>query len=438
VNPLTSLSARSGYLSGWQHRAGVIMLRGESSPPADLGVELHHSARSDEPNSADNAADVRQLPPDPALANITDAQIRDVNVMVDYAVRRGLEIPSDVLHDIALAKKQQLRDGEVSSELSVRFIAASTKLVRLISPATLDSIDFSSVQGLTLRHAPKKIARRYNTLGIFVFFVLLLSQIYWLVLHGTIEDIKAKTGHLKPYQTLMEIAWQEIGNNPTSDKVEMWMMSKVGDFQRRTNLYTAPNIRTASHAAKDTHNGPDNQIDFTALSIAEFLKLKNSLFTDFDVLDLLVFHLSAQSNEEIGYFESYGIAGKTLSNIVEAEYILQMMSQLVLPVVYGFMGAAVFLVRKISREYSRESLSENSTVDFRLRFFLGGVAGLAIAWFLAPSTEQLAGAASTSLRTFANLSPLVMSFVGGYAVDLMFSLIDRIVLSFTESSVKQA
>jgi hypothetical protein len=413
------------------------MLHSESSQPADHGVEIRDRAPSDEPNSADGATGVQQLQPDPALANITGTQMRDVNVMVDYAVRRGLEIPSDVLHDIAVAKKQ-LSDGEVSSELGVRFISASAKLVRLISPATLDSIHFSNLQGPTLRHAPKKIARRYNTLGIIVFFVLLLSQIYWLVLHGTIEDIKSKTGQLKPYQTLMEIAWQEIGNNPTSDKVEMWMMSRLGDFQRRANLNPTPNIRAASHATRDTHNGLDNQIDLTTLSIAQFLKLKNSLFTDFDVLDLLVPSHNGYNNQEIGYFESYGIAGKTLSNIVEAEYILQMMSQLVLPVVYGFMGAAVFLVRKISREYSRESLSESSVVDFRLRFFLGGVAGLAIAWFLAPSTEQLAGAASTSLRTFANLSPLVMSFVGGYAVDLVFSVIDRVASSFADSGAKQA
>jgi hypothetical protein len=218
----------------------------------------------------------------------------------------------------------------------------------------------------------------------------------------------------------------------------MWMMSRLGDFQRRANLNPTPNIGAASHATRDTHNGLDNQIDLTTLSIAQFLKLKNSLFTDFDVLDLLVPNHNGYNNEEIGYFESYGIAGKTLSNIVEAEYILQMMSQLVLPVVYGFMGAAVFLVRKISREYSRESLSESSVVDFRLRFFLGGVAGLAIAWFLAPSTEQLAGTTSTSLRTFANLSPLVMSFIGGYAVDLVFSVIDRVASSFTDSGVKQA
>ena len=113
------------------------------------------------------------------------------------------------------------------------------------------------------------------------------------------------------------------------------------------------------------------------------------------------------------------------------------MSRFFLPVMYGFMGTAVFLIRKIYQEYNRESLSESSTVDFRLRFFLGGVAGLAIVWFLAPSSEPVAGAVSTSSGTLANLSPLVLSFVAGYAVELLFSLIDRVVSSFTDSGVKQ-
>ena len=177
-----------------------------------------------------------------------------------------------------------------------------------------------------------------------------------------------------------------------------------------------------------------NQIDIGSFDFLQFLKLKNSLLNDSGKLNFLLLDLNESDDESEGYFQ--GLDSATW-NIVKEEYVLQIMSRFFLPVMYGFMGAAVFLIRKIYQEYNRESLSESSTVDFRLRFFLGGVAGLAIAWFLAPSSEPVAGAVSTSSGTLANLSPLVLSFVAGYAVELLFSLIDRVVSSFTDSGVKQ-
>jgi hypothetical protein len=196
------------------------MLHTEDSQPAIQDRETTGHTRSDEPNSASEPTGVAQPPWDLTLTNITCDQVRDANVMVAYAVRRGLELPPDLLQDVAIAKKQ-LIDGQVSSEVGARFIATSAKLARLISPATPDSIHFSRGQNSSQKNSPKTIAKRYYALGIAVFFVLLIIQGYWFVLNGFLDDIKRTSELLKSYQTLLEIGWQEIGHNPTGEAVEM-------------------------------------------------------------------------------------------------------------------------------------------------------------------------------------------------------------------------
>ncbi len=404
------------------------------SQSADHVEETAGRKRSEEPNLPSETSGVAQLPSHFTIANITFDQLRDVDVMLDFAVKRGLEIPPDVLQDIAVAKIQ-LSHGQGSAELSSRFIAGSAKLARLISPATVKSINFSRGLNLQQKHSPATIARKYNVIGFSVFLVLLSFQLGWFVLNGVVEDIKQTRTLMKPYVNLMEIAWQEMGHNPTGPDVEMWMFSKIGQSKKNLTFVSNGTSTVGSVLAKDANT--KNLSDLSSLSISDFVRLKNSLSVDFNLLNLLFYDFAPDADRRIGYFESLGISHANLQNIVKADDVLQITIQFILPVMYGFMGSIVFLVRKISQEINRESLSESSTVDFRLRFFLGGVAGLAIAWFVAPSTEPLLAAASTSARTLANLSPLVMSFVAGYAVELLFSLIDRVVSSFTDSGVKQ-
>ena len=407
------------------------MSQAEDSEPANRVEKIRGHLRDDKSNLAQESVGAAQPPSDLTLANITCDQVRDVNIMVDYAIRRGLDVPPDVLQDIAQAKKQ-LIEGQVSAEAGVRFVAASAKLARVISPATIKSINFSGAQNPTQPNTPRKMARRYNALGIAVFVILLALQLYWTILHGYLEDIKKTSGGIKPYQTLLVIGWEEIGNNPTGVDVEKWMASKIAQFQKKIVFSETTSI--ADTVTKGSVSRSPNQIDIGSLDFLQFLKLKNSLLNDSGKLNFLLLDLNESDDESEGYFQ--GLDSATW-NIVKAEYVLQITSRFFLPVMYGFMGAAVFLIRKIYQEYNRESLSESSTVDFRLRFFLGGVAGLAIAWFLAPSSEPVAGAVSTSSGTLANLSPLVLSFVAGYAFELLFSLIDRVVSSFTDSGVKQ-
>jgi hypothetical protein len=429
------------------------MSQAQSSQPAN-GVEgTEGQTAPEEKKAVEEVPSVTQSALDHRLAHITVDQIQDVNKMIDYAVRRGLELQPDVLQDIAVAKTQ-LATGQVSAEVSSRFIAASAKLARAISPATLSSISFSREQHQNRKNSPRRIARKFNQLGIVVFFVLLGVQGYWFVLNGFVEDVKKTRILIKPYAMIGELSWQELNDehasapkdpaittntsteefHPSGDATRARLISKLVEIEKKRTASLITNGNTTTDSSKDLRTAA---ADLSGLSISDMFLLKNTLDSDSRFVGALMLYLSTADDDRVEYthyYKAFDVSYVDLRNLEKAAYILQIISRFLLPVIYGFMGATVFLVRKIYYEYNRERLSESSTVDFRLRFFLGEVAGLAVAWFLAPANEPIAAALPTS--TIANLSPLVMSFIAGYAVELLFSVLDRVVSSLTDSGVK--
>jgi hypothetical protein len=69
--------------------------------------------------------------------------------------------------------------------------------------------------------------------------------------------------------------------------------------------------------------------------------------------------------------------------------------------------------------------------------FLGGAAGLAAAWLALPPSAGMSQV-TDQLPTVASLTPLVLSFVAGYTVEILFSLIDRVIAALTAATPKPA
>jgi len=59
---------------------------------------------------------------------------------------------------------------------------------------------------------------------------------------------------------------------------------------------------------------------------------------------------------------------------------------------------------------------------YRLRVYMGMLAGLIIIWFL-PVTEADPGLKS--------LTPFALAFLAGYSIDLLFALMDKLIAAFS-------
>jgi hypothetical protein len=64
-----------------------------------------------------------------------------------------------------------------------------------------------------------------------------------------------------------------------------------------------------------------------------------------------------------------------------------------------------------------------------LRLGLGGIAGLAIGWFWVPTSAK-AIAEVSSLTT----APFALAFLAGFSIELLFSLLDRIIAAINPTS----
>lgn len=99
---------------------------------------------------------------------------------------------------------------------------------------------------------------------------------------------------------------------------------------------------------------------------------------------------------------------------------IEIMQIYLLPLLYGMVGAFAYVLRKFTSNLRVENYQHDSKVSYLLRVFLGAIAGLTIRMFFFPSGEE------TGLAIY---SPLALSFLAGYGVELLFSTMDRLIAS---------
>jgi hypothetical protein len=111
-----------------------------------------------------------------------------------------------------------------------------------------------------------------------------------------------------------------------------------------------------------------------------------------------------------------------------ARQLIDVMQKWLLPLLYGALGAMVFVVRTLSVQARDRLFRREALVSLILRVFLGMISGLAIGWFWAVKPQDAPASGAMSVST---LSPFALAFVAGYGVELFFALLDKIVSTFT-------
>lgn len=94
------------------------------------------------------------------------------------------------------------------------------------------------------------------------------------------------------------------------------------------------------------------------------------------------------------------------------------LQKVVLPMLYGSLGALVFVLRRVAKDATNRLFRRESILEHVIRPFLGAVAGFIIGWFMSP--EKIGIVADTSIAPFA------LAFVGGYSLEPVFTLLDRL------------
>ena len=105
------------------------------------------------------------------------------------------------------------------------------------------------------------------------------------------------------------------------------------------------------------------------------------------------------------------------SNTLAAEFAIELIQSFILPLLYGLLGAFIFVLRMLLRDIRDLTYTPDSDTRYRLRLTLGSLGGMIIGWFMQPQ----------DLDSLSVLSPMALAFLMGYNVDVFFSVMDRFI-----------
>jgi hypothetical protein len=379
-------------------------------------------------------SDIDVSPPDKVAIEdqIIAHQRKDAIIMLDFARRKAIDLPRNLIPDL-------LGGGLVESTADPKyaiFLDALGKLTKLIAPATPESIRYSREVNSRGVIKLRRLVGVYAGTGYLLFLLLFLCQGYWFLLNGLVENVSITSIALTPYADVQDAVQDQIeantGKKASPDAIE----AEARKFYDRAG----EQILARQGMTKDAKTN-EAQTNEKLLSGNDRNFLEISLVSDFAALNSFVGWTAPYIRDKslepqvAGQFYLFIIGLSELKNIQAAHMILDMLNRYVLPIIYGFLGAAIYLVRRLTVEIKAVSFTESMRPELVTRFFLGGVSGLVVAWFVAPDSSKTE-ALLHNTNVLSTLSPLALSFIAGYSIELVFSIIDRIVSAFTEKDAK--
>jgi hypothetical protein len=110
-----------------------------------------------------------------------------------------------------------------------------------------------------------------------------------------------------------------------------------------------------------------------------------------------------------------------------AQLALRVITLYFLPILYGVLGASVYVLRTLTDDIQTFTLEREMEIRLQLRVYLGALSGMVIAWFAAPEITP------TGIRS---LSPFALAFLAGYSVEVLFSMLDKFIAAVVSERAK--
>nr|VFK08784.1 MAG: hypothetical protein BECKLPF1236B_GA0070989_100429 [Candidatus Kentron sp. LPFa] len=394
-----------------------------------------------------------ELAGNPALQSQLARAIGQAQFLIAYVAREG-RVFDPALLDTLIRSKQLFGSEQFTTEAEVAFWLAYNELVKELRPISVESLEESlpppvdsTKRWLRSRRQPpsaaSRMVRRYRLLSAFSLVLILVAQVYWLIGSGVSQELEKiftqREGadvELTQYRYEKELRSieQVSGAQPTTDGdptlirlqkeyrfSNQLLDSHYGLLQKWNNIWGAM-LFMEPFRGKNTEY---NTLKFEAgqRRLRERLDRieqrgarggEMNAGADTAVRDELVMQLE----EEHLAFEHDKARHRFFLNRISAGFALTALQVYLLPLLYGLLGAATYILRQLSIVTREMTFTRNAGIHFRLRISLGALAGMSIGWFLSPEDAA----------TLA-LSPFALAFLVGYNVELLFLLMDKFIQS---------
>jgi hypothetical protein len=356
----------------------------------------------------------------------------DAQLLLSYVTRNGLQeerkVSDDVIKNL-IASREHMRAFTFNSEKEeADFRKSCGVIAKAAEPVTAVSLRDSLTTGpYWFSKTPLPLAeiacRRYRSLAIVVLIVLLAFQIYWTVCSSVLNKTDALLA--------------EINSAPSSQYYFAQETARQSALKARNQKAPATTSSTPAPTPAPTPptNPAENRADKSQLTLDQLVSKFGELQASYHMLRYLVFREEPRPTAESDLKTAVEDIFTPTSSQIEtaavrtiAGQVVDVLQKWVLPLLYGALGAMVFVVRTLSVQARDRLFRKEALVSLLLRVFLGMISGLAIGWFW---NQNPAGATAAGALTASTLSPFALAFVAGYGVELFFALLDKIVSTFT-------
>lgn len=383
--------------------------------------------------------------------------VADAQILVAYlAYEAAIDIDDETVNTFIKAK-YLMQQNKWTPEAEAEFLTKYDKMAKIIAPVTIESLrssmPASQISDLSTdkkkSSSAEKAVFRYRTGAIISLLVLLVAQIYWIMGAGLREDLKELSE--KRTQVVLEIVRLKKLKNydefsrPDNDP-EMIRLENDSETQRQlfdsnyellqdwNSVWQAVLLNSVEFKEEMTPYVREKHEREMSLLEEEIKELKEELeeikelreelnegfFPDEKVREEKEKLLAAKEKErkyEKLRIERDKAANKLFVSQVAADYVLNALQVYFLPLLYGLLGAATYVLRTLSMEIKTLIYSYDSEIRFRLRLSLGALGGMAIGWFLKPDDAD----------ALASLSPMAIAFLVGYNVEVLFAVMDKFI-----------
>lgn len=346
--------------------------------------------------------------------------IVNAQTLLAFSAESDVKVPDNVAAGITAAQ-QEIGTDSWTQQIEIAFWAAYGEISRLVQPVTSDSVNWTTQYG-------RRVTLQFILFGIISLLCLIAMQIVWVYINNTSTQIRQSI---------------EILNKKEAEIVALKGAASV--LKRQEEVLRSPQADGTQGQQDELSSIQGSQATYDVqiqVLLSETNQLKRLLTAQYVILaDWVPEFAGDPKPEEPSWFDSDAEKKAKLRALedwykaqskepefqkeyllAQADSFLALMSKFFLPLFYGMLGTAAFILRSVSRSIRERTLDGSITLNFLIRIPLGMLSGIAVGLFLDPK----------SLPTgWEAVQPVAVAFLAGYSVELIFTAMDRLVGAFT-------
>lgn len=329
--------------------------------------------------------------------------IADGQKLIAYIARQGELVLDPDLSQQVIEAKHKLAKGEWSEQDEAAYLVCYDQLATLVHPVTVESIDSvipADHQAVKSKTKAELAVAFYRRSTLIALAILILIQVYWLFGHDLRQNLQSIFDTRE--NTKLELSRVD---DPSTDTAKTLAAKLEVDNQQLDANYKWLIRWNQIWSIGGTFEAGLPQYFRQRYEIQK-QNLEKDPQTNEQALENLELHKSLHE-VRIVFFE----------NILAADFILSAFQNYLLPLLYGLLGAFIYVLRELMREIKLLTYSFDSEIRYRLRLTLGALGGMVIGWLMKP---EEAGA-------LASMQPMTLAFLMGYNVEVLFAIMDKII-----------